>query len=205
MPNSSHTNLSAQSANIGNAPSNVAALNPPVESGIVPNTDFLKPNAAIQSQVDARFLKLHNSTVSTTPGKLKSQRGGTDVLIKKYVAWPQNYVLIGPDKRRLSYDQLDPIQWVVDCLKSVADLSDSDKSHYLTYITDLLQDAADFSFESAKACHAVVLTTMEFDRVSWSDTLELDRLRRQHAQRHNNAPPSSNMARNKQHKSNEKK
>ena len=85
----------------------MAALNPPVESGIVPNTDFLKMNAAIQSQVDARFLELHNSTVSTTSHKLKSQRGGTDVLIKKYVAWPQNYVLIGPDKRRLSYDQLD--------------------------------------------------------------------------------------------------
>ena len=89
------------------------------------------------------------------------------------------------------------------CLKSVADLSESDKSHYLTYITDLLQDAADFSFESAKACHTVVLTTMEFDRVSWSDTLELDHLWRQHAQRHNNVPPSSNTARNKQHKSNE--
>ena len=49
-----------------------------------------------------------------------------------------------------------------------------------------MQDAADFSFENAKACHAMVLTTMEFDRISWSETLELDRLRRQHAQRHSN-------------------
>ena len=97
------------------------------------------------------------------------------------MAWPQNYVLLGPDKRRPTYDQLDSIHWMSGCLKSVADLSEWDKPKYLT---DLLQDAADFTFESPKACHAVVLTTMELDRLTWSDTLELDCLRRQHAQRH---------------------
>ena len=56
----------------------------------------------------------------------------------------------------------------------------------------LLDDASDFSFENAKACHAVVLTTVEHDKLSWQDTDQLDRLRRQHAQQHP-APQVSNV------------
>ena len=47
-----------------------------------------------------------------------------------------------------------------------------------------MEDASDFSFESARACHAVVLTTMEQDKFSYFDVNELDRCRRNHAQRH---------------------
>ena len=46
-----------------------------------------------------------------------------------------------------------------------------------------MEDAADFTFESAKACHAVVLTTMEADKLDWFDTDGLDRIRRSKAQR----------------------
>ena len=54
-----------------------------------------------------------------------------------------------------------------------------------------MEDASDFSFEGARACHAVVLTTMEQDKCSWTDTHELDRFRRNHAQRHYPAPQSN--------------
>ena len=47
-----------------------------------------------------------------------------------------------------------------------------------------MEDAADFTFESAKACHVVVLTTMEADKLDWFDTDGLDRIRRSKAQRH---------------------
>ena len=47
-----------------------------------------------------------------------------------------------------------------------------------------MEDAADFTFENAKACHAVVLTTMEADKLDWFDTAGLDRIRRSKAQRH---------------------
>ena len=46
-----------------------------------------------------------------------------------------------------------------------------------------MEDASDFGMDNAKACHAVVLTTMEQDRCSWEDTNQLDRFRRSHAQR----------------------
>ena len=46
-----------------------------------------------------------------------------------------------------------------------------------------MEDASDFSFENAKACHAVVLTTMEADKLTWLDTDGLGRYRQFHAQR----------------------
>ena len=49
----------------------------------------------------------------------------------------------------------------------------------LKYFSSLLEAASDFRFESAKACHAMVLSTMEQSKLNWSDTLELDRLHRQ--------------------------
>ena len=93
-------------------------------------------------------------------------------------------MLVGPNKSRPSNDQLTPIQWMSGCIKGALDLCDSDRVHALKYFSSLLKDTSDFSFDSTKACHAVVLSTMEQDKLTWSDTLELDRLRRQHAQRH---------------------
>ena len=61
----------------------------------------------------------------------------------------------------------------------------------LEYLANLLEDASDFLFANAKACHAVVLTTMEADKLEWKDTEQLDRLRRQHAQKHP-SPANSN-------------
>ena len=58
------------------------------------------------------------------------------------------------------------------------------RASMLDYLGNLMEDASDFSWESAKATHAVVLTNMEADRLQWSDTDKLDRIRRAHAQRH---------------------
>ena len=69
-------------------------------------------------------------------------------------------------------------------LRGALDLPSKEKDHKLEYLASLLEDASDFSFESAHACHAVVLRTMEQDNCSWLDTNQLDRFRRNHAQRH---------------------
>ena len=51
-------------------------------------------------------------------------------------------------------------------IKGALDLSQSDRMCQLKYLANLLEDASDFSFENAKACHAVVLTGMEHDKLS---------------------------------------
>ena len=55
----------------------------------------------------------------------------------------------------------------------------------LDYVINLLDDATDFSWASAKACHAVLLCCMaQGEKQSWSQTDKIDRVRRAHAQRH---------------------
>ena len=169
------TNATASASNASNSATvpvndtlSVAPVNFSGNSGnIVPTTDFLRSNTDIQRQVDVRFAELHNAQVATSSlGKLKSQRGGaSDEPIKKFVAWPQHYLLVGKDKARPTYDQLTPMQWMSGCIKGALDLAESDRIFALKYFCNLLEDASDFSFENAKACHAVVLTTMEQDKL----------------------------------------
>ena len=46
-------------------------------------------------------------------GMFKTQRGGTEQISIKYqVPWPQNFVLAGTSKTRVSYDSLSIFQWV---------------------------------------------------------------------------------------------
>ena len=47
-----------------------------------------------------------------------------------------------------------------------------------------MEDAPDFSWDSAKACHAVVLTNMEADRLNWTDTDKIDHIFRTKAYKH---------------------
>ena len=59
------------------------------------------------------------------------------------------------------------------------------KEHMLDYLINLLEDANDFSWASAKASHAVLLCRMEQGEVvSWADVDKNDRICRAHAQRH---------------------
>ena len=54
----------------------------------------------------------------------------------------------------------------------------------LGYLGNLMEDASDFLWDSAKACNGILLTNMEADRVSWVETDKVDRFHRAHAQRH---------------------
>ena len=63
------------------------------------------------------------------------------------------------------------------CLKSALELPEPDRLSNLTYLATLLDDASDFSFENVKACHAMVLMTMEHDKITWQNTNKLNKLR----------------------------
>ena len=61
----------------------------------------------------------------------------------------------------------------------------------LDYLGNVMEDASDFSWDSAKAAHAILLTNMEAERVTWSETPQNYRLCRAHAQRHSSQNQSS--------------
>ena len=112
---------------------------------------------------------------------MKSQRGGPgEILVNKVVDWPQNFILTGNRKSRPTYGDLIVTQLVsgfVRCIQK--EKSGETRASMLDYLGNLMEDASDFSWESAKASHAVVLTNMEADGYSgltlrsWIESVEL--------------------------------
>ena len=166
-----------------------------VES-VVPSLGYLRNNESVQAEVDKRLAELAQLNESATKGRLKSQRGGPgDITVKRVVDWPQNFILTGSRKVRPSYDDLTMSQWVSGFVRCIQEeKSEAAKSSMLDYLGNLMEDASDFSWESAKALHAIVLTNMEADRLQWTETNKLDRIHRAHAQRHS-VPGLSNTSR----------
>ena len=166
---------------------------------LIPSLCSLQTSQRIQAEVDERLR--HLAHLSTDQGKLKSQRGGGEnIFVKKQVPWPQNHILRGQSKARVSYDRLSWCQWIAGFATIAREESDLDtknamleylahlisESGYLAYpeyLADLMEDAHDFSWASAKGSHAMLLCKMEEGKLQWSDTLKIDRIRRAHAQR----------------------
>ena len=175
----------SHSPSIQNSESHGINTEETVES-VVPSLGYLRNNNSIQVEVDKRLSELAQINEAATRGRMKSQRGGPrEVPVKKVVDWPQHFILTGNRKSRPTYDDLTVTQWVsgfVCCMQE--EKSGETRTSMLDYLGNLMEDASDFSWESAKASHAVVLTNMEADRSQWSDTDKLDRIRRAHAQRH---------------------
>ena len=160
---------------------------------LMPSKKFIKEDPKIQQQVKARMEELKHINDRDCQGKFKSQRStNDDVTVKFKIPWPQNQVLSGSTRSRPSYDQLNVFQWVSGFARIAQDESNIDvKNKMLEYLADLMEDAQDFSWASAKAAHAVALCRMEDGKLSWNDTQGLDRVRRAHAQK-NIGPSNSN-------------
>ena len=89
---------------------------------ILPSIKSLQQSKRMQAQVDQRIQQLKDLNEQ---GKFKSQRGGKDtVWVKKEVPWPQNFILGGSNKNRVTYDALSMSQWVSGFAQIVREESD---------------------------------------------------------------------------------
>ena len=96
------------------------------------------------------------------------------------------YILSGLNKERVSYDQLSVVQWVAGFCRIMKEEKNVDSKEFmLDYLVLLLDDAKDFSWEAAKASHAVLLCRMEQVEIeNYSQIEKTDRIWRANAQRH---------------------
>ena len=149
---------------------------------LLPSLNSLKQSKQIQQQVDARLQELH--TISQQ-GKFKSQRGGGEIVwCKKEIPWPQNSILSGSTKSRVSYDNLTMAQWVSGFSTIIREEQNViTKNFMLEYLSDIMDDCNDFGWQSGKGAHAVLLCKMEDNNVDWHETSKIDRIRRVHAQK----------------------
>ena len=163
----------------------------------------LEHNKLIQEQVEERIRQLSNSDKKGTDPRIKSQRGASvDIFVKEKIKWPHEYVLAGTTKDRVTYNQLNITQFMAGFCRIMREEScQITKDHMLDYLISLLDDSNDFSWQAAKASHAVLLCRMEQGEVtSWSQTDKIDRIHRANAQKH--LPPSQSGHSNQKFKKN---
>ena len=78
------------------------------DEDVTPTTAFLKSSRGIQDAVDRR---LQEFASLNERGMFKSQRGGNEqVSVKHKISWPQNHILAGTSKSRVTYNSLSTFQ-----------------------------------------------------------------------------------------------
>ena len=119
-----------------------------------------------------------------------------DTFVKERVKWSHEFVLAGSTKDRITYNQLNITQWMSGFCRILRDEScQKIKDHMLYYLIALLDDSKAFSWQAAKASHAVLLRRMEQGEVTgWSDTETIDWIRRANAQRHVSPTQAPNIS-----------
>ena len=159
------------------------------------NIGTLRQDAFIQAQVQQRLHELANLANPGNSEKIKSQRGGkVEILVKNRVKWPHEFILSGLNKERITYDQLNVTQWVAGFARTIKEESNAQiRESMLDYLINIMDDANDFSWSSAKSSHAVLLCRMEQGEVKdFSDFNAIERIRRANAQRHVPVPQNQN-------------
>ena len=106
--------------------------------------------------------------------------GPVEVLVPNKVKLPHEYVLSGSQKECVSYDQLSVIQWVTGFCRIMGNEQDRTiQNSMLDYLIALFDDANDFSWDVAKASHAILLCRMEQDEIkNYTQVKKTDRIRK---------------------------
>ena len=111
-------------------------------------------------------------------------RTGNDGVARIYVPWPNEFCLIGIDRKKVRYDQLNQGQWQSGLLNILAQERDPLLAkHMLAHITKISKDAVDCGFRLAKGAHAAVLCALEEGRVTWAEPDAIEEIRRESVSR----------------------
>ena len=96
-------------------------------------------------------------------------------------------------KSRVTYDSLSTFQWMAGFFVQSSERNKNVKvkDAMSEYLTEIMDDAQDFGWASAKGAHVLILCRMEEGKVNWLNCDKLDRLRWVHAQKVVNCSPLS--------------
>ena len=133
---------------------------------VIPTFEVLQNSAQIQQKVQKRYQELENYT-DTEQGNItlntlvKLLQNKNEQTVKNKVKWPQDYVFVGEHRRKVTYEALDECQWVLGFLRDRQRQTDPLKrENMIAYLTEIMQDAVDFGFISAKGAHFVLVNQL---------------------------------------------
>ena len=119
-------------------------------------------------------------------GKKKSGRKRTaEDKVLKEVDWPHLYIYKGPSRKPAEYEKLTMAEFVHGSISIMQTCKDNKvKDLLLQHLKENMEDATEYSFESVRNYHAIVLSEMEQGRLTWHDQMAIQGLRRQYAQKY---------------------
>ena len=145
---------------------------------VIPSIQALRNSAEIQKKVNARYQELEDSN-QLAQGSLElllqtlHQKVKND---KPKVKWPQDLTFVCTLRRRPTYEQLTLPQWLLGFLRIRQEEQDSQvKENMIEYLTELAQDACDYSWDTAKGAHSVLLHRMGDGVLNWSNLKEIQK------------------------------
>jgi len=154
----------------------------------------LQTNKALQAQVESRLRELgvagdsgseEDDGKSKMPGKrnkIKSGRVRTAADVARIpMEWPHYHVYRGPDRKPAHYDDLSVPEFIMGYMTILLDSPDINRD-MLMHLRDVMTDTVDYSWDSARNSHAVLLQQMEQGRITWQDRTQVQEVRRRYAQ-----------------------
>ena len=153
---------------------------------VIPSLQALRNSAEINKKVTQRYQELEDTA--------QLEQGSLDWLLqslsqrvqksqKAKVKWPQDLAFVGTLRRRPTFDQLSITQWLLGFLRIRQEEQDPlIRENMIECLTELAQDACDYSWAAAKGAHSVLLHRMGDGVVHWSNIKEVQKIRTQYAQ-----------------------
>ena len=124
------------------------------------------------------------------------ERTGGDDARCVYVKWPQEACYIGPEKKRVRFDELTHPQWVSGLISIASEESNAHiQSNMFKYLASLNQDVCDFGFEPSKGAHSLILSYIEEYKASWDDLPMIQPLRESYTYRSQSVKVASHAIR----------
>ena len=151
--------------------------------GTIPSLQQLRQVSDIHTKVQRRYQELEDTAGHGNQGNLDLL---LEVLTRKQkqdkvkVQWPQDLAFVGSMRKRPTYDQLTICQWLLGFMR-IRQEDPVIKENMSDYVTELLQDACDYGWESAKGAHSVLLHRMQDGVLTWHNVKEIHKIRKRYA------------------------
>ena len=154
----------------------------------IPSMDYLRQDSKVQARVDKRMRQYENLAREDSKGMLTKVKSGRyqlgDQSVKHHVNWPHKFCSVGENLKMPTYEDINIYQWVQGFSRCILEEKDHNmRAFMLQYQSNLMQDALELSWPTAKHAHAALLTEVERGQVTWKDQIGIDRIRQRFTQR----------------------
>jgi hypothetical protein len=94
-------------------------------------------------------------------------RAGGEASKHVHIEWPHDHILVGPDKDRVYYKNLNMEQWAYGYTCIMENQSNYKiKDNMITHLKHVFQDSMSYGFRRAKGAHAEILNEMELGKIN---------------------------------------